>query len=184
MSILIRAAGREDVPALVRLRLANAETHVRLAPAIYRLPDPEAVRRHFEDALSAETKALISVAEVGGEVVGMVEVVLLADPPDHQILIPRRAAEVHTVVLDGHRGEGIGAALLRAAERTAAEHGVSIIYAGIFTPNEQAVGFYSSAGFGPRGTLLSKELGVRVQPPARFGESFGEKDKEMRQGRS
>lgn len=158
MPILVRAAERRDVPSLVRLRLANAERHVQLAPAIYRVPDVEAVRRHFEEVLSAEPGALISVAEVAGEVVGMVEVVLLADPPDHQILVPRRAAEVHTVVLDGHRGKGVGSALLSAAERTARERGVSVVHAGIFAPNKEAVCFYSSAGFAPRGTLLSKEI--------------------------
>jgi GNAT superfamily N-acetyltransferase len=160
MPILVRAAEREDVPALVRLRLANAERHVQLDPAIYRVPDIEAVRKHFEEVLATESKVLILVAEAVGEVVGMVEVILLADPPDHQILAPRRAAEIHTVVLDGHRGEGVGAALLMAAEKAAAERGVLIIYVGIFAPNKGAVRFYSSAGFGPRGTLLSKEQGA------------------------
>jgi GNAT superfamily N-acetyltransferase len=103
---------------------------------------------------------LILVAAAGGEVVGMVEVVPLADPPDHQILAPRRAAEIHTVVLDGHRGTGVGAALLTAAEKAAGERGVHTMYAGIFAPNTSAVGFYASAGFGPRGTLLCKECGA------------------------
>lgn len=160
MSISIRAAERTDVAALVRLRLANAERHVQLAPAIYRFPDVEVVRGHFESVLSNESNTVISVAEAAGEVVGMVELVLLAEPPDHQILIPRRAAEIHTVVLDEHRGQGVGAALVSAAERVAAERGASILYAGIFTPNTDAVRFYSSAGFGPRGTLLSKEQGA------------------------
>ncbi|MGW0868644.1 N-acetyltransferase family protein [Streptomyces sp. NPDC002611] len=162
MPILVRAAERDDVPALVRLRLANAERHVQLDPAVYRVPDTEAVRRHFEEVLSG-SKVVILVAEVVGEVVGMVEMVLLADPPDHQILAPCRAADIHTVVLDGHRGEGVGSALLIAAEQAAAERGVSIIYAGIFAPNKRAVRFYSSAGFRPRGTLLSKE---QVAPSA------------------
>lgn len=159
MSILVRSAERRDVPALVRLRVANAERHIQLAPDIYRVPDAEAVRRHFEEVLADGSRVLISVAEVGGEVVGMSEVVLLAEPPDHQILILRRGAEIHTVVMDGHRGCGVGAALVAAAERAAADRGVSIIYAGIFAPNKDAVGFYSASGFGPRGILLSKEPG-------------------------
>jgi GNAT superfamily N-acetyltransferase len=153
---LIRPAERRDVAALVRLRLANAERHVQLAPDLFRLPDVEAVRRHFEGVLG---HALISVAEVNGEVVGMVEVVLLAAPPDHQILVSRRAADVHTVVLDGYRGRGIGAALVAEAERLAAVHDVSLVYANIFATNDDAVRFYSSAGFGPRGILLSKPCG-------------------------
>ncbi|MER5407784.1 GNAT family N-acetyltransferase [Streptomyces sp. NPDC002769] len=160
MPMLVRAAEWDDVPALVRLRVANAERHVQLDPAIYRVPDIEAVRRHFEEVLAAESKVLIFVAERVGEVVGMVEVILLTDPPDHQILAPRRAAEIHTAVLDGHRGKGVGAALLMAAEKAAADRGVLVIYAGIFAPNKGAVRFYSSAGFGPRGILLSKNQGA------------------------
>ncbi|MFE3270466.1 GNAT family N-acetyltransferase [Streptomyces sp. NPDC059215] len=157
--IVVRAAERDDVSALVRLRVANAERHVRLDPVVYRVPESEAVRGHFQEALSAGSTVVILVAEVAGKVVGMVELVPLPDPPDHQILVPRRAADVHTVVLEGHRGEGVGSALLTAAERTAAERGISIIHAGIFARNEEAARFYSSAGFRPRGTLLSKELG-------------------------
>lgn len=107
----IRPAERRDVPALVRLRLANAERHVQLDPVVFRLPDAAAVQRHFEEVVGS---ALISVAEVEGEVVGM----LLPEP-----------------------------------------HGVSVMFAGIFATNEDAVAFYSAAGFGPRGTLLSKPCG-------------------------
>ncbi|RCH63968.1 GNAT family N-acetyltransferase [Streptomyces sp. SDr-06] len=160
MSILVRPAERGDVPALCRLRAVNAERHIQLAPDIYRVPDGEAVRRHFEEVFAGGSKVLISVAEVEGEVVGMAELVLLAEPPDHQILVPRRGAEIHTVVLDGHRGRGVGAALVAAAERAAVERGVSVLYAGIFAPNKDAVDFYSASGFGPRGILLSKEQDV------------------------
>jgi GNAT superfamily N-acetyltransferase len=151
--MLIRPVERGDIPALVRLRLVNAERHVELAPDLFRIPDALAVRRHFEDVIG---HALISVAELDGEVVGMAEVVLLPDPPDHQILVTRRTADVHTVVLDGHRGRGVGAALVAEAERVAASHGVSMIFANIFATNEDAVAFYSRFGFGPRGILLSK----------------------------
>ena len=150
---MIRPAQRADVPALVRLRLANAERHVQLAPDIFRIPDAGAVRRHFEQVLGS---ALISVAELDGEVVGMVEVVPLPEPPDHQILVPRRGADVHTVVLDGYRGRGVGAALVAEAGRIAVAHGVSVLFAGIFATNEEAVAFYSRSGFGSRGILLSR----------------------------
>ncbi|SDH61422.1 Acetyltransferase (GNAT) family protein [Lentzea fradiae] len=153
---LIRRAGRGDVSALVRLRLANAARHVELDPGLFRMPDPEAVRRHFE---AFAGHALITVAEVDGEVVGMAEVVLLhGNPPDHQILVPRRAADVHTVVLDGYRGRGIGAALVAEAERVAAAHGASLVHANVFATNDRAAAFYSRSGYRPHGTLLSKDI--------------------------
>jgi GNAT superfamily N-acetyltransferase len=156
VSPYIRPVERGDVPALVRLRLANAERHVQLAPDVFRVPGAVAVRRYFEAVVGS---ALISVAELDGEVVGMAEVVLLPEPPDHQILVPRRGADIHTVVLDGYRGRGVGRALVAAAEQMAAAHGVAHLFAGIFATNHDAVTFYSAAGFGPRGTMLSKPCG-------------------------
>jgi hypothetical protein len=77
MTVAVRAARRTDVPALVRLRLANAERHVRLDPDGYRTSDAGTVRRHFEDVLArgVPSGTLISVAESSGQVIGMVEVV-------------------------------------------------------------------------------------------------------------
>ncbi|MEU4767861.1 GNAT family N-acetyltransferase [Actinosynnema sp. NPDC023794] len=158
MTITVRAAAREDVPALVRLRLANAEQHIRLDPAVYRLPEADVVRQHFEDVLSGGSDVLVLVADVDGEVAGMAELVPLPDPPAHQIAVPRPAADVHTVVLHAHRGRGVGKALLAGVERAASARGVTALHAGVLTLNEDAVRFYASAGYGPRGTMLRKEL--------------------------
>ena len=160
MSVLIRAAGPPDVLALVRLRLANAQQHVELGPTVHRLPDAGAVRDYFTDRLRSGEDELILLAEMDdGEVAGMAEIVVRPDPPEYQILIPRRVAEVHTVVLDGHRGRGVGKALLAAAEKIAQARRVAVLLAVIFAPNDDAVAFYISAGFGPHGLLLAKELG-------------------------
>ncbi len=158
--ISVRMARAEDVPALVRLRLANAERHVALDPYRHRLPEPEAVRRYFEELLSspAEAMVLVLVAEVRGSVAGMTEIVVTPAPPDHQILVPHRIAQVHTVVLERYRSQGIGKALVTAAEQHAARHGVSRLIAPILASNADALSFYSRAGFGQHGILLSKEL--------------------------
>lgn len=156
--VTVRDARPGDIPALVRLRISNAETHVGLGPGIHRVPGAGAVRRYFEDVLAGRSGVRVVVAETGGAVVGMSEIVPVADPPDHQILIPRRAAEIHTVTLPAHRGRGVGAELVRAAEQAAAASGVEVIYAAIFAPNHGAARFYEAAGYGPRGTLLRKEL--------------------------
>jgi GNAT superfamily N-acetyltransferase len=160
MTISVRAARYEDLPMLVRLRLTNAERHIQLDPAVYRIPDVETVRRHFEGVLAQGevSGVLVLVAELLSEVVGMVEVVVMPDPPDHQILVPRRCAQIHTVVLDGYRGKGVGAALLVAAEQAASDRGISHLYAGIFAPNTGAVRFYLAARFGESGISLRKGL--------------------------
>jgi GNAT superfamily N-acetyltransferase len=161
MTASVRTARADDVPALVQLRMANGKRHAALDPSGHRVPEAAPVTRYFEELLSgtAGTGVVLLVAEVAGTVAGMTELVIRSEPPpDHQILIHRPLAEVHTVVLEPFRGNGVGTALVRAAERYAAEHGVSRLIAPILEPNTDAVSFYSRTGFGPHGVILSKEL--------------------------
>jgi ribosomal protein S18 acetylase RimI-like enzyme len=159
VTVSIRTARPADVPALVQLRTANAERHAGLDPAGYRTPEPDAVRRYFEELLNAPDDIVVLVAELEGKVAGMAELVIRSSPPpDHQILVPRLLADVHTVVLERFRGRGIGSALIRAAEKHAAQRGVVALFAPILAPNTGAVEVYSRAGFGPHGVILRKDL--------------------------
>ncbi|MET8092364.1 GNAT family N-acetyltransferase [Micromonospora sp. NPDC005220] len=153
----VRPASLSDVPALVELRLANAEAHLALDPDTYRLPQREAVIEHFTTVLNDTTgRSAVLVAEQGGQVVGMVEVLPLPEPPAHQILRPEPSAQIHTVVLGAARGRGVGSALLDAADRWAAEHGITNLSAGIHHRNAGAVRFYRHHGYAPSGTAWSR----------------------------
>ncbi len=157
--LLVRPATVTDVDALVRLRVANAEAHLALDPATYRIPEPAAVRRHFTEVLTAgEGRHAVLVAQLAGRVAGMVEVIRNPDPPDHQILRPGSVAQVHTVVADDARGRGVGTALLSAAEHWAAAAGVTYLSAGIHHRNAGAVRFYGRYGFADSG----RSMGLRV----------------------
>src|SRR5215813_2487722 len=127
--------------------MANAERHAGLDPSGHRMPEATPVRRYFEELLggSAGTSVVVLVAEVAGTVAGMAELVIMPEPPDHQILVPRLVADVHTVVLESFRGNGIGKALVAAAEHHAARRGVFRLTAPILASNSEAVGFYSQA---------------------------------------
>ncbi|MGW5556608.1 N-acetyltransferase family protein [Micromonospora sp. NPDC003944] len=149
----VRTASPSDVAALVQLRMANAEAHLALDPATYRLPQRAAVIEHFTAVFSDATgRDAVLVAEQDGRVVGMVEVLRLPEPPAHQILRPEPSAQVHTVVLDEARGRGVGSALLDAADRWAAAQGLSYLSAGIHHHNASAVRFYRRHGYAPSGT--------------------------------
>lgn len=164
MTITVRAARIDDIPALVRLRVTNAERHVSLDPDGHRIPETDAVHRYFRQTLENQLKnqggrTTVLVAEVAGTVAGMSEVLISAGaPPDHQILVPRRTADVHTVVLEEYRGKGVGKALAAAAEEHARRNGVTHLIAPILDGNDEALGFYQAAGFGPYGVLLRKDI--------------------------
>ena len=148
-----------DVPSLVELRVANALTHLALDPHIYRVPQRDAVVRHFTAILTDESRRdAVLVAEHDGRVIGMVEVLRSSEPPEHQILRPEPSAQVHTVVLADVRGLGVGAALLDAAEQWALDQGISYLSAGIHHRNAGAVRFYSRHGYTDSGISLGRRL--------------------------
>ncbi|GIJ79234.1 L-amino acid N-acyltransferase YncA [Micromonospora phaseoli] len=158
--LTVRPATLADVPSLVELRLANAEAHLALDAGTYRVPQREAVARHFATMLADEAGpdgVLVAEAD-DGRVVGMVEVLPRPDPPEHQILRPEPSAQVHTVVLPDARGLGAGSALLRAAERWASARGITYLSAGIHHRNDGAVRFYSQHGYCDAGLSLGKNM--------------------------
>jgi hypothetical protein len=75
--LTIRPATRDDVPALVELRLANAEAHFALDLEAYRVPPRAAVARHFTGVLAGgpDGDGVLVAETPDGRVVGMVEVV-------------------------------------------------------------------------------------------------------------
>lgn len=157
--IEVRSARPEDVDALADLRLENAKVHVALDPSVYRVPDRAAVTDHFTESVGSTGHGWLAVAEVEGRVVGMVEVLPAAEPPEHQILLPTPSAHVHSVVLLGHRRCGVGRALLSAAERWATQHGVEHLVAGIHASNATGLSFYEKQGYRSNGDVRLKELG-------------------------
>jgi GNAT superfamily N-acetyltransferase len=157
--LAVRPAHSADIPALVELRLSNAEAHLALDADTYRRPRYEAVVRHFTAVLADQAgRDAVLVAEVDGRVVGMVEVLPRPDPPEHQILRPEPSAQVHTVVLPSARGLGVGSMLVRAAEQWATGRGIRHLSAGVHHRNVDAMRFYARHGYGDAGVSLGKSV--------------------------
>jgi hypothetical protein len=60
MAVSVRTAQPGDVPALVQLRIANAERHAGLDPAGHRIPESAPVRRYFEELLRDSPGDIVS----------------------------------------------------------------------------------------------------------------------------
>jgi ribosomal protein S18 acetylase RimI-like enzyme len=100
----------------------------------------------------------ILVAESAGAIAGFALVLTqvpfesLDDPPGSYAIV------ADLVVREGFRRRGIGAALLREAERYAQAAGASELRIGVLSANEAAVRLYRSLGFAPYSQILSKRL--------------------------
>jgi ribosomal protein S18 acetylase RimI-like enzyme len=96
---------------------------------------------------------LLLMAETsGGETVGHVWVGLERRPG-----FP--GAWIYAIEIATHeRGKGYGRALLRAAERETARHGVRTIGLNVFGPNTVARNLYESAGYEVASLQMHKEL--------------------------
>ena len=103
-----------------------------------------------------EAAGCVFVAEDESAVVGFVTVlarepfVELDDPPGHYALI------TDLVVLDSHRGRGIGRQLLERAEVYAKQAGATELRIGVLTNNRAARRLYLEAGFQPHLEVLTK----------------------------
>jgi ribosomal protein S18 acetylase RimI-like enzyme len=103
-----------------------------------------------------EAAGRVYVAEEGSTLVGFVTVLArepfmeLDDPPGHYALI------TDLVVLEAHRGRGIGRLLLERAERYAKQAGATELRIGVLTNNRTARGLYLDAGFQPHLEILTK----------------------------
>jgi ribosomal protein S18 acetylase RimI-like enzyme len=100
---------------------------------------------------------LVVVAEDEGEVVGMAYAELRV--PSR--FSDERALEVSGVVVrSGHRGRGVGRALVQEAARFAQEHDVGWLELKTFVPNEDAMGFWRALGFNARVVQLTAPSGL------------------------
>jgi ribosomal protein S18 acetylase RimI-like enzyme len=132
-------------PLLVELHLGE-QVHYTDHPQLPR----EEIERHLAQIPSMfQGENVIYVArDDGGQVVGFCWIVLY-DPGTG---LEGEVAELY--VAEGHRGQGIGEALVRQAVRLFAERRVTLGYVWTRGENEAAVRLYHSAGFEPNRQLV------------------------------
>jgi GNAT superfamily N-acetyltransferase len=147
----LRAATAGDIPAMTALlaQLFAIEADFAI--------DPAAQTRGLE-LLLARSDAAVLVATTGGGVAGMCTVQLSVSTARGGL-----SAGVEDVVVDAaHRGRGLGAALMAAAEAWARERGALRIALLADETNAPALDFYDHLGFArTRLVWLAKPLDQR-----------------------
>jgi ribosomal protein S18 acetylase RimI-like enzyme len=139
---------------VVELQEAERRIDPRLRPG-------EAMADEYLAQMHARCRACaggIFVAEIDGAVAGLA-MVLTRVPPEALDEPPGAYAVVaELVVRAGYRRQGLGAALLRAAEAAARDAGASELRIGVLSGNRAARRLYRRAGFGPYLATLAKPL--------------------------
>ncbi len=132
-------------PLLVELHLTE-QVHYTDHPQLLR----EEIERHLREIPSAfrGENVIYAARNEGGAIVGFCWIVLY-DPGTG---LEGEVAELY--VAEGHRGQGIGEALVRQAVRLFAERRVTLGYVWTRSDNEAAVRLYKSAGFEPNRQLV------------------------------
>lgn len=158
MSVVVRIARAEDRPALIRLMGALNKFEAAIED---NRADASAAESHL-DWVSGEIAAqggVTLVAESGGHVVGFLSFAVEEDPgtfvrPEH-----RRHAMIWDISVDeAARGQGIGRALLDAAEAQAKAAGIGEIRLYVLAGNARARRIYAEAGYRDYERLMAKRL--------------------------
>jgi ribosomal protein S18 acetylase RimI-like enzyme len=148
----IRPAGDRDIEALCEMYYEFHEFHVCGVPTHLRsLGDRERWdRSYLREALGKiiqSDDSEIFVAEVAGELAGLVEVYVRQDA-DEATLVQHRYAELQSlVVLSPFRRNGIGTGLVGVARQWAWEREATEMRLGLWEFNEAARAFYEAVGF-------------------------------------
>ncbi len=161
MQLRVRLAQSTDYHAACRLWAEADALHARERPDRFRPTDQPARSRRLFDAHLADTDQALFVAEVDGNVVGLVRVQALERPevPDVPALTPRRYAMVQElVVAQTHQRRGIATRLMTEAHRWARHRGLTQIELSVYEFNQPALRLYSKLGYTTDSRRLSRPL--------------------------
>jgi GNAT superfamily N-acetyltransferase len=142
----IRPATMADYPRLCALFEELDRDHYAGRPGQFRAPEGPARSEAFVRGLIEGRDSTILVACRPEGPVGLV-VLIERRIPATLVRPPRRVVEVDNLVVTAAcRGQGIGTALLRAAEAWARERRAETLELGVYEFNAKAVGFYQNWG--------------------------------------
>ena len=144
-------AGAERIPDLQPLWESLSRHHAEVAPELAVLGEvrPEAdswaVRRQLYEEWFQDPDAFALIAESDGEPVGYAMVQLRG--PEETWATGDRVAQLETLtVLPGHRGQGIGSALVERMHEELRRVGASHFVVSVIASNADAVRFYERLG--------------------------------------
>jgi GNAT superfamily N-acetyltransferase len=160
VAIVIREARERDYEALCAIIEEVDRMHREALPDRFKAPEgPARERIYIDNAIRAPDVGLL-VAEIEGQVVGFVHLIV-KDVPDIPILMRRRYASVDNLaVRRAHRRRGVGRVLMKRAQAWAWANGATSIELTVYAFNRPAQDFYRRLGYETLSHHVWKPLGT------------------------
>lgn len=155
----VRTATLSDYEGVCALLAVADELHRVNAPWLFQEPLVEPRSRDFFAGLLGSEDWAVLVAEAAGELVGVAAAVM-RNAPELAIFVTQRWAVLDNIAVStAWRRRGVGAALVRGAERWAQTRGAKWLELGVYEFNENARSFYQAMGYSPVWTKLRRPFG-------------------------
>lgn len=147
MDFVIRRARCEDIPEICAAYEEFDEIHWTALPGIFaRRSDHSSPDKKYFDDVIADPDSALFVAEFNGHVAGVLFAYLTARSEPQ--IAPMDFVGIDSIIVRaGHRGMGIGRALLDAVHAWARERNAAQVELTVFEFNEAAIHLYERYGY-------------------------------------
>jgi len=168
--VRVESATTGDLDALVEAWIALATEQRDHDSHLFADADAGRIRESMAHHVVADTCLVArptDEAATGSRFLGFVTFSVDAD--DYVLDVDRGTVENIHVDPD-HHGEGVGAALLAAAEAALADRGVDVVSLEVMAANDRAREFYDREGYGHHRVVMEKRVDVETDTKANLGE--------------
>ncbi|MBN1453284.1 MAG: GNAT family N-acetyltransferase [Anaerolineales bacterium] len=158
MNTNIRKASAEDYDSLCTLFDKVDALHRNNLPHIFIKPDGPVRECDYYLGLISDENIGLFVAELDGNVVGFVHVII-KEAPDIPVFIQRRYAVVDSILVESaFQKHGIGKSLMDKMQEWSFSKGAESIELNVYEFNSNAISFYKRRGYRTLSRKMSKEL--------------------------
>ena len=154
MTFTIREAVLSDRGEIVTIETESGVIHHEGEPLIFREDRAPYSEKEFREILEDPDQTLLAAEGEDGRVVGFLHACLVRFRDNEYFTDHDRLHIESLAVLSSARRQGVGRALMKAAEERAAVLGVQETTLHVWNFNEKAMALYASEGFRPLQTLM------------------------------
>lgn len=158
LDYLIRPALESDFAEICQLYRQIYQTHYQANPESYKIPPELPITRGAFIAMLEDANELFLSAESNQKVVGFLNASVEEDEGNHIYQPYIRVSIDEVVVTPSCQNQGIGQALLRAAEDWAKSLDIKDLTAIVYQSNQSAMQLFKQSNYSPLTVRLNKEI--------------------------